>query len=68
MCVPSLNEICESIFELSHTQAKTYSSRDGTRDVKPVYPQLSAGNIMGKWENLDYFLCIQEFTQMTPTI
>ena len=41
--VPSLNEICESIFELSCTQVKTYGS-GGERDVKPVCPRLSSGD------------------------
>ena len=37
MCVPSLNEICENIFELLRTQVKTYGS--GAMDVTPIYPQ-----------------------------
>ena len=32
MCVPSLNEICENIFELSRTQVKMYSG-DGGRET-----------------------------------
>ena len=34
-------DICESVFELSGTQVKTYGS--GTTDMKPIYPQLSSG-------------------------
>ena len=44
MYVPSLNEICESIFELSCTEVKAYD--DGTADTKPIHPQLSSGDIM----------------------
>ena len=38
MCVPSLNEIHESVFELSHSQLKVFGS--GMMEVKPVYPRL----------------------------
>ena len=44
MCVPSLNEIHESVFELSCTQIKTYGG-GGVTDVKPIYPRLSSGDI-----------------------
>ena len=44
MDVPSLNEIRESVFELSRTQVKSYG--DGTMEVKLVYPQLSSGDTM----------------------
>ena len=51
MCVPSLNEIRERIFELSRTQVKMYSGGgggggSGATDVKPIYPRLSSGDIM----------------------
>ena len=39
-CVPSLNEIRESIFDLSRTQVKMYGS---LMEVKPVYPQFLSG-------------------------
>ena len=53
MCVPSLNEIRESIFELSRTQVKTYGG-GGATDLKPIYPRLSSGDIiMGFVLNLD---------------
>ena len=45
MCVSSLNEICESIFELSRTQVKMCGSR--VTHMKPVYPRLSS-EIQGK--------------------
>ena len=44
MCVPSLNEIHESIFEVSGTQVKTYGG--GVTEVKPVYPQHSPRHII----------------------
>ena len=49
MCVPSLNEIRESVFELSRTQVKMYGG--DVTDVKPIYPKLSSGdiNIAGSW-------------------
>ena len=40
MCVPSLNEIHESVFELLSTQVI------GMMEVKPVYPRLSSWDIM----------------------
>ena len=40
MCVPSLNDICESIFELLRTQVQTYGC-GGITEVKPVYPLTS---------------------------
>ena len=43
MCVPSLNEICESIIELLRTQVKIYSSGGGMMDMNPVYLQFSSG-------------------------
>ena len=42
--MPSLNEICESVLELSHTQVKTCGDM-GSMEVKPVYPVLSCGDI-----------------------
>ena len=47
MCVPSLNEIRESVFELSRTQVKTYGGGGGggATDLKPIYPRLSSGDI-----------------------
>ena len=45
MHVPSLNEINESIFELSHTQVKTYAGCSKT-DLKPVYSLLSSGDMI----------------------
>ena len=44
MCVPSLNEIRESVFKLSRTQLQTYGG--GAMDVKPIYPRLSSGDIL----------------------
>ena len=44
MCVPSLNDICESICELSRTQVKMYGG--GTTDVKPIYHRLLSGDII----------------------
>ena len=44
MCVPSLNEIHDSIFELSLTQVKTFAS--GLMEVKSVYPRLLSVDIM----------------------
>ena len=46
MCVPSLNEIRKSVFELSRIQVKTCGS--GAADVKPIYPPLSSGDIITK--------------------
>ena len=52
MCVPSLNEIRESVFELSRTQVKTYGGGGGggggggVTDLKPIYPRLSSGDII----------------------
>ena len=40
MCVPSLNEISETNFELLRTQVKTFG--DGATDLKPVHPWLSS--------------------------
>ena len=45
MCMPSLNEIRESILELSRTQVKRYGGH-GATDVKPTYPRLLSGNII----------------------
>ena len=44
MCVPSLNEICESMFGLTCTQVKAYCGI--AMDVKPEYPGLSSGDII----------------------
>ena len=44
MCMPSLNDICESIIDLLHTQIKMYCGR--ATDVKPVYPQILSGDII----------------------
>ena len=44
MRVPNLNEIHESVFELSHTQVKMFGS--GVMEVKPVYPRLSSCDII----------------------
>ena len=44
MCVPSLNEISESVFELSLTQIKTYDG--GATEMKPVYTPLLSGDII----------------------
>ena len=49
MCVPSLNEICESVFHLSCTQVKTCSAGgggSGEMDVKPVYLKLLSWDII----------------------
>ena len=39
----SLNEIRDSVFELSRTQVKMYGG--GAMDVKPIYPRLLSGDI-----------------------
>ena len=58
MCVPSLNEIHESVFVLSQTQVKTFDS--GVMEVKPVYPRLSSWDIMKHIQTeLLGFLCSQ---------
>ena len=41
--MPSLNEIRESLLELSCTQVKTYG--DGMTNMKPIYSRLSSGDI-----------------------
>ena len=53
MCVPSLNEIRDIIFELSRTQVG-----GGTMEVKPVYPQVSSGDITKHryYDNVIFFL------------
>ena len=43
MCVPSFNEIRESVFELLCTQVKMYGS--STMDMNPVHRLLSSGYI-----------------------
>ena len=47
MCVASLNEIRESIFELLRTHVKTYGSggSGGGTNMKSIYPRLSSGDI-----------------------
>ena len=71
MCVPSLNEIHESVFELSHTKVKTFGG--GVMEVKPVYPRLSSGDIMKgiQTELLGFYALIMkitEFYQMFPEL
>ena len=44
MCMPSVNEISESVFELSCTQVTTYGS--GKKDVKLLCPQILSGDII----------------------
>ena len=62
MCVPSLNEIHESVFELSYTQVKMFGS---SVDVKPVYPRLSSWDIM-KYIQIELlgFLCSQIYHKL----
>ena len=43
MCVPSLNEIRETVFDVSCTQVKMYSG--GATEVKAIYPKFSSGDI-----------------------
>ena len=45
MCVPSLNKIRESVFELLYTQVKPYGG-GGMTEVKPVHPQLLPGDVI----------------------
>ena len=44
MCVSSLNEIRESVSELSRTQNQTYNG--SVTDMKPVRSRLSSGDII----------------------
>ena len=44
MCVPSLNEIHESIFASLCTQVQTYGGGGGKMDMKPVHNRLSSGD------------------------
>ena len=61
MCVPSLNEICVSIFEISHTQVKMYGGGgDSWPDVKPIYPQLLSGDIIKETELLQIMSALRE--------
>ena len=47
MCVQSMNEIRESVFELSRTQVKTYGGGSGgATDLTPIYPRISSGDII----------------------
>ena len=52
MCVPSLNEIRGSVFELLCTQVKTYGGGGSATDLKPIYPRLSSGDITKHYNTL----------------